>query len=128
MKKELPIFSHWTETLGILLDSVGRFPRNVRPTLGQRLLDRGLDVFERVVDLRYSRDRADLFSRANLDLEKVRILVRIAFERRLIGAKCYEDLATRVDACGRMLGGWQRSTAKRAGGGTARPARKESLP
>jgi hypothetical protein len=97
-KKELPLFTQWYEVVSALLECVGRFPKNLRPTLGNRLLDRALDVLDHVVRLRYSRDRVPLFAEANL-----------AFERRLISSGQYTRLAEAVDTSGRMLGGWRRS-------------------
>lgn len=109
MKKELPVFSHWYDVLGKILDRAGRFPKSLRPTLGNRLIDRGLDVMECIVRLRYTRERSALFREGNLALEQMRVLVRICFERRIVSGGQYEDLAEGIDACGRMLGGWSRS-------------------
>ena len=108
-KKELPLFTQWYDVVSTLLECVGRFPKNLRPTLGNRLLDRSLDVLDHVVVLRYNRDRKTRFAEANLALEQVRILIRLAFERRLISSGQYSRLAESVDVSGRMLGGWRRS-------------------
>ena len=113
MKRELPIFTQWYAVVGTLLERVGGFPRNLRPTLGRRLLDRSLDVLDDVVRLRYSRQRSELFREATLALEQVRILLRLAFERRLLSAGQYAELSEAIDACGRMLGGWRRSEKQR---------------
>jgi hypothetical protein len=110
MSKELPLFTLWYETLALLLERVGRFPKGLRPTLGQRIIDRALDVMELVVELRYSKDRRALFGRANLALEQLRVLTRVGHELRSLSTRQYEQLAERIDATGRMLGGWRRST------------------
>ena len=109
MKKEPPLFTQWYAVVGTLLERVGRFPKNLRPTLGNRLLDRSLDVLDLVVRLRYTNRRSKLFGEANLAIEQVRILVRLAFERRLFSNAQYAEIAEAVDTCGRMLGGWKRS-------------------
>ena len=109
MRKDPPLFTQWYAVVGTLLERVGRFPKNLRPTLGNRLLDRSLDVLDHIVRLRYSRGRTELFREANLAVEQVRILVRLAFERRLLSTSQYEELSESVDSCGRMLGGWSRS-------------------
>jgi len=108
-KNELPLFTQWYEVVSTLLECVGRFPKNLRPTLGNRLLDRSLDVLDHVVTLRYSRQRKKLFAQTNLALEQVRILIRLSFERRLISSAQYCRLAEAIDASGRMLGGWRRA-------------------
>ena len=108
MKKEPPLFTQWYAVVGTLLERVGHFPKNLRPTLGNRLLDRSLDVLDLVVRLRYTNRRSKLFGEANLAIEQVRILVRLAFERRLLSNAQYAEIAEAVDTCGRMLGGWKR--------------------
>ena len=113
-QKEPPLFTQWYGVVGTLLERVGRFPKNLRPTLGNRLIDRSLDVLDLVVRLRYSRQRREPFREANLAIEQVRILVRLAFQRRLFSASQYAELAEAIDSCGRMLGGWQRSETARA--------------
>jgi len=113
MPRELPVFSLWTETLGGLLDAVGRFPRSVRPTFGARIAEQGLDVLERIVELRYTKERPALFREANLGLEKLRVLLRISFDRRLVSSRVYEHLAESIDRTGRMLGGWRRQEQQR---------------
>lgn len=111
-EEELPIFTLWLESVGVLLEVVGRFPRSLRPTLGHRMVERALEVLETIVELRYRRDRAPLFRRANLALEKLRVLLRIAFQRRAMASGPYGDLAERIERCGRMLGGWARETSR----------------
>ena len=108
MKKELPLFSLWYGLTGKLLDRAGRFPKGLRPTLGNRLIEGALDVLETVVKLQYTRERKPLFQRANLDLDRLRILLRLCFEKRLLSSGQYEELAEEIDTAGRMLGGWTR--------------------
>ncbi len=110
MNEELPIFTHWYAVSAAMLDRAGRFPRNLRPTLGNRLIERCLDLLDAVIALRYTRDRQALFASANLQLEKLRILVRLCFEKRLVSTSAYEQLAEDINTCGRMLGGWRKAT------------------
>jgi len=109
LKADPPIFTRWYEVVGMLLERVGRFPKNLRPSLGNRLIDRSLDVLREIVRLRYTRNRRLLFAEANLLVEEVRILVRLAFERRLLSGPQYAEISVAVDSCGRMLGGWRKA-------------------
>ena len=111
MNTELPIFTLWYEITGKILDRAGRFPKNHRPTLGNRLIDRSLEMMDLVVRLRYTRQRSALFQEANLTLQQMRVLLRICFEKRLVSASQYEELARGLDAAGRMLGGWRKAEA-----------------
>jgi len=111
MDPELPLFTEWYAALTRMLQLVQRFPKRLRPTLGQRLVDRGLDLMEQLVALRFTRERTALFARANVSLDQLRILLRLGHELRVISTGQYEQLADSVDACGRMLGGWRRAGA-----------------
>lgn len=111
MKPELPVFSRWLEVVDLVLERVGRFPKGLRPTLGNRLIERALEIVDHLVVLRYTRERARRFQECNLSLERMRILTRITFQRKLLSVKQYEELAEAIDTCGRMLGGWRKATA-----------------
>ena len=114
MKKELPLFSLRYGLTGRLLERAGRFPKGLRPTLGIRLIERALDVLETVVKLQYTRERRLLFQEVNLALERLRILLRLYLERRLLSTGEYEEFAREVDTAGRMLGGWIRHAGEPA--------------
>jgi hypothetical protein len=109
MREDLPIFTLWYGVVSTLLDRVARFPRGIRPVLGNRILERALDIERHVIRIRFSRRREALFAEANLDLDELRVLVRLAFERRLISRGQYAELAEAMETCGAMLGGWKRS-------------------
>ena len=49
MKEEIPVFTLWYEVVGTLLERVSRFPRSLRPTLENRMLEGALDVLREVV-------------------------------------------------------------------------------
>lgn len=121
-RDEIPLFTAAYDLNHSVLDRVARFPRGIRPLLGDRMVRRALDLVEIVVQLRYQRDRHALFSRGNLVLEQLRILVRISYEKRWISSGQYAGLAERIDGVGRMLGGWRRSVeghrTRRGSGGS----------
>ncbi|MBM4394961.1 MAG: four helix bundle protein, partial [Deltaproteobacteria bacterium] len=54
---EVPLFALWETVLHDLLARTAKFPKRVRFTLATRLDNLALDVFERLVEARYSRDR-----------------------------------------------------------------------
>ncbi len=68
MRTDPPIFTLWYDVVGLVTDRVSRFPRSLRPSLGNRLLDRSLDVLDLLTRLRYSKRRTQLFPEANLAL------------------------------------------------------------
>jgi hypothetical protein len=57
--------------------------------------------------------------RANLGLEKLRFLFRIAFEQHYLDLRRYEHAARSVDEVGRLIGGWAKAHAAHADNGHA---------
>ena len=106
---ELPLFVQWEATLGEILDRTARFPKAVRFTFGQRIDGLGLDVMQRLVEARYSREKAASLRAAGLSIETIRVLCRVAHARGYLDHKGFEGVVRRLDEAGRMVGGWIRS-------------------
>lgn len=100
-----------------LASTVERFPRSQKFTLGDRLLDAALDVLERIVEATYTRARSKSLHAANLGVEKLRILLRLAADLRALDLRRWEFAARSLDEIGKLIGGWIR--AERSRGGTA---------
>lgn len=109
MREELPLFTHWYDTLLWMFKTAQRFPKSQRLVLTIRFLNLGLDVMEKIQTLRYTRKRDALFKKTNLNLDRLRVLSRLLTELRILSLKQYEFFSLNVDEAGRMLGGWRRS-------------------
>ena len=68
-------------------------PRSQRFLLGDRIQTVALDVLDALIEATYTRDRRGHLARANLGLEKLRFLVRLAIDRRHLDARRYEHAA-----------------------------------
>ena len=112
-KRELPLFVHWVDFLGWLLPATEKFPKKVRFTFSTRIDNLALDLLEDVVEARYTREKGAILRRANLRLEKLRVLVRICHTQRYLPTAGYEHASRRIDEAGRMLGGWIRQQGAR---------------
>lgn len=111
----LPLFTSWEQTLGDLLDRTARLPKAVRFTFASRIDNLGLDVLERIVEARYapSARKLVLLKDIDLDLAKLRVLLRLCHDRRYLDRRGFEHVATRIDEAGRMVGGWMKQQAGR---------------
>ena len=105
----MPLFVHWEKTLKDILSRTEKFPKRVRFTLSSRLDNLALDVLEKLIEARYTRDKSAVLAQANLSLEKLRVLLRICHEERHLDHRGYEYAARNIDEAGRMVGGWLRS-------------------
>jgi hypothetical protein len=101
--------------LNWLVPTIGRFPREQRFLLGDRIQSTALDVLEALIEATYTRDRRPHLAHANLGLEKLRFFVRIAHEQRHLDARRYEHAARQIDEVGRLVGGWSKASGAAAG-------------
>jgi len=62
---------------------VGKFPRDFKFLLGDRILSNVYDVLDLLVEAKYTRNKGLLLDRANLRLEQVRFQVRLAHDEKL---------------------------------------------
>jgi len=111
--EELPIFTKWMEFLDWLLPTTEKFPRKVRFTLSQRIDNLALDVVEDLVEARYSRQKTEFLRRANLRLEKLRILLRVSHQHKYLASRQYKHAMECLYVVGSMLGGWRKEQERR---------------
>ena len=101
-----PIFSHWYKTLDWILNLAERLPKSVRFSLAKRLMELSLEIVELIIEVIYSKDRKYKLQKVNLNLEKLRILLRVCHDRRYISAKQYAYISEQINTTGKMCGGW----------------------
>lgn len=107
-REDLPIFVQWTDFLKWLLVTTDHFPKKVRFTFTQRLNNLALSMVEDLVEARYTRNKTPILRRANLTLEKIRVLVRLSYEMKVLPRKSYEYASFAINDIGKMLGGWMK--------------------
>lgn len=104
--EDLPIFVKWVEFLKWLLLTTDKFPKKVRFTFAERINHLALNVVEELVEARYTKHKTVILKKANLNLEKIRVLLRICHELQFISHKTYEHSIRAINEIGKMLGGW----------------------
>lgn len=92
-----------------LIPQLDKLPRVRRFTLGERLENGLLEVLELLVQAAFSQHKNPILGRANLRLETIRHLWRLAHELQAISTRCYEHGARLMDDLGRQIGAWLRS-------------------
>ena len=89
-----------------LIPTVERFPRSHKFLLGDRIQSVALEVLERLVEATYTRRRRGHLAAANLGLEKLRFLFRLARDLRILDQRRYQHAARVLDETGRRIGAW----------------------
>lgn len=102
-------FSLWT------MQKVESFRRSFRFTLGDRLVGTVLDILTRLVDATYARDKARMLGEVNAMLNRLRFLLRMAKDLKLLHLDAYGYAAEQTDEIGRMVGGWRKASIGQAG-------------
>ena len=111
-----PALEFWYRFLLWLIAALDRFPRRQKFLLGDRIQSTALDVLESLVEATYTRNRESHLARANLGIEKLRFLVRLATDLSHLGPRRYEHAARALDETGRRGGAWRKTHCARAGG------------
>jgi|SRR3990167_8247847 len=83
---------------------IAKFPRDQRYTLGERTENKLFRLLEFLIEAQYSKDKADALKQANLEIEQMRYLFRLAFDLRLIDLKAYELSAKYLAGIGAQVG------------------------
>lgn len=92
-----------------LVPAIEKFPRSHKFTTGDRIETLALDVLESLIEATYTKERLQHLRRANLGIEKLRFLFRLAADLRLLDRRRYEHAARALDETGRLIGGWMRA-------------------
>jgi hypothetical protein len=101
-----------TKTYDLILWSchhTGKFPRNYRFVLGERIERNLYDLLETLIRAKYTRQRQPLLEQANLTLEILRFQMRLAKDLQCLKVESYGFAAKAIDEIGKLVGGWLKS-------------------
>jgi hypothetical protein len=86
-----------------LMPTIEKFPRSHKFTIGDRIQIAALNVLETLIEATYTRERTLHLRTANLGIEKLRFLLRLAADLRLLDRRRYEHAARSLDETGRLM-------------------------
>ncbi len=104
--KQSPIFAKTYDFILWLLNLTEKFPKSERFRLARRLEDTAFAFYEMLVQATRSGNQARALLQADLELDKLRLYVRLSHDRKLINLKQYRYAAGQLTEIGRLLGGW----------------------
>lgn len=97
-----------------LIERIEKFPRSHRFTIGDRLETNALETLETLVEAGYSRDKGALLRKANQRIERMRLLLRLSKDLRLVSISQYEFSIKALFEIGSETGGWLKSLTSAA--------------
>lgn len=108
-RKQSPIFTKTSQFILWLLDHTERFPKSERFRLARRLEDSAFNFYELLVQAARSQPKHTVLLQADLELDKLRLYLRLAQARKLTTVSQYQHAAGMLVEIGRLLGGWLKS-------------------
>lgn len=105
MLKDLQIFKKMYEFLLWLYPTVKKFPKSEKYVLGERIEKTALNVMEGIIVSNCEFEKTEALKKTNVELEKLRIFIRLAKDQKLIDFKRYELASRQINEIGKMLGG-----------------------
>ena len=109
----LPSLVHWEKTVRDLLMRTQKFPKKIRFTLTTRIDNLALDIYEGLTEARYTRNKVHILKKLNLNMEKLRLLLRLCHDEKYLDRRGFECVARNLEEAGRMIGGWLREQGTR---------------
>ena len=104
------------DLLGRIIDLTALFPREYKHTIGQRMTGKALDMVERYIAAYTAQNlqtRADNLDAFVADFEVLKMLIRIAGERRWIAGRTrHAMLIELIEKIGKQSSGFRNSLSK----------------
>jgi len=116
MKSRPPIYTRYYDLLGWILDRTAKYPKNMRFGLVQKIEQVSLYLLELMVEALYRRDRHVLYGAVNVEIEKLRVFLRLSHHRGLLSGDQLRFAVGELDEIGRMWHGWTGRKAHETGG------------
>ncbi|MFO1004660.1 MAG: diversity-generating retroelement protein Avd [Planctomycetaceae bacterium] len=111
--EDLPVIQACYDFTVWLVPKIGKLPRDLRFTLGERIESLALHLLEGLIRARYEADRGVILDQVNVDLEVLRYLIRVAYDLKALPIKAYGDAAKQLMDIGVQVGGWRKLTARK---------------
>jgi len=90
------------------LPKIEKFPRNYKFLFGDRLVEIQLDLLEHLIEAYYRKDKLGNLRAANVEIEKLRHLLKICTEMKFMTLSQLEFSTRALNQIGSMVGGWIR--------------------
>ena len=93
---------------------VNKFPKSQRFVLGQRIELKALDLIHSIIVANALRDKSTALEEASIELDELRIVVRLAKDMHFINIKQYGIAAEKMNEIGKLLSGWMNRFSRAA--------------
>lgn len=109
MLNNLILFQKFYDFILWIYPAVNKFPKTQRFVLGQQISNTVLDILKNIIQGNSERYKLPYQKQISVDLDKLRILIRLSKDLKFLSIKQYEFAADKINEIGRLLGGWMKS-------------------
>lgn len=88
---------------------MAKLPKNHRYLLGERIETTSLLVLELLVAANYKKEKVQELMAANIEIQKLRFLIRLSKDLKLLSIQKYETMSKMLVDIGKQIGGWIKS-------------------
>ncbi|PIN81102.1 four helix bundle protein [Candidatus Woesearchaeota archaeon CG10_big_fil_rev_8_21_14_0_10_32_9] len=109
MSKELIdgfiLFKKYYDLLLWIYPVTRKFPNKEKYVLGEKIQTIALNVLENIIMIASNKEREKALIKADIELEKLRILIRLSNDLKLLDLRRYEYASKKIIEIGKILGG-----------------------
>lgn len=107
--KDLIIFQKMYDFILWIYPTIKKFPKSEQYVLGQRIEQTSLTILEHIIASVTTKQAFVELKKADIELEKLRIFIRLAKDLQCMDFKKYEFASKQVVEIGKLLGGFMRA-------------------
>jgi len=108
MLQNLVIFQKLYDLILWMYPLINKFPKKQRFILGQQLENTLLEILKGIIQANQEGNKLETLKQVSIDLDKFRILYRLAKDLRFMSIKQYQFGAEKINEIGKILGGWMK--------------------
>ncbi len=101
-----PLMVKTYDFLKWLLPATEKFRKSQRFVMAQRLQQTALRFYELLIEARRVRPNDGVLKQADIELEKLRLYLRLCQDLNLLGMGQYQHASQMTTEMGKLLGGW----------------------
>ncbi|MBT3314552.1 MAG: diversity-generating retroelement protein Avd [Anaerolineae bacterium] len=106
-RSQSPIFARTSDFMLWLLNHTEKFPKNERFRMAKRLEDSAFKFYEFLIEsTRTKKRKRQLLLKADVELEKLRLYLRMSQQRKLTSHSQYRFAYGTLVEVGKLLGSW----------------------
>jgi len=90
------------------IEKLSKLPKNHRFTVGEKIQNSLLNLLMILSDTIYSKNKKELLSQANKEIEKLRLLSRLLKDLKILPNNNYRFITNSLNEIGQMVGGWSK--------------------